>query len=60
LWPSFTSSLAVRSPCKRMPGDAAQAQAMAERTSRELGPIGILVNNAAVMAKGDLADFDYT
>src|ERR1022692_3252773 len=26
----------------------------------ELGPIDILVNNAGVLAKGDLADFDYT
>ena len=33
---------------------------MAERISRELGPIDILVNNAGVLAKGDLADFDYT
>ena len=41
-------------------GDAAQVGAMAERISRELGPIDILVNNAGVLAKGDLADFDYT
>src|ERR1017187_155856 len=41
-------------------GDAAQVRAMAERITREFGPIDILVNNAGVLAKGDLADFDYT
>jgi 3-oxoacyl-[acyl-carrier protein] reductase len=41
-------------------GDAAQVRAMAERITRELGPIDILVNNAGVAATGDLADFDYT
>jgi 3-oxoacyl-[acyl-carrier protein] reductase len=41
-------------------GDAAQVRAMTERIARELGPIDILVNNAGVLAKGDLADFDYT
>lgn len=41
-------------------GDAAQVRAMAERIARELGPIDILVNNAGVLAKGDLADFDYS
>ncbi len=41
-------------------GDAAQVLAMAERISRELGSIDILVNNAGVLAKSDLADFDYT
>jgi 3-oxoacyl-[acyl-carrier protein] reductase len=41
-------------------GDALQAHAMAECVERELGPIDILVNNAGVLAKGDLADFDYT
>ena len=41
-------------------GDAAQVREMAERITRELGPIDILINNAAVMAKGDLADFDFT
>jgi len=41
-------------------GDAAQVVAVAERIASELGPIDILVNNAGVLAKGDLADFDYT
>src|SRR5205823_4866565 len=41
-------------------GDAAQVLAVAERIARELGPIDVLVNNAGVLAKGDLADFDYT
>lgn len=41
-------------------GDAEQVLAAAGRIARELGPIDILVNNAAVMAKGDLADFDYS
>ena len=41
-------------------GDAAQVRAMAERIASELGPIDILVNNAGKLAKGDLADFDYT
>jgi 3-oxoacyl-[acyl-carrier protein] reductase len=41
-------------------GDAAQVRALAERIANELGPIDILVNNAGKLAKGDLADFDYT
>ena len=41
-------------------GDAPQVRAVAERIAHELGPIDILVNNAGVLAKGDLADFDYT
>ena len=41
-------------------GDASQVQSMAERVTRELGAIDILINNAGVLAKGDLADFDYT
>jgi NAD(P)-dependent dehydrogenase (short-subunit alcohol dehydrogenase family) len=40
--------------------DAAQVRAMAERIVSELGPVDILVNNAGKLAKGDLADFDYT
>src|ERR1017187_2397421 len=39
---------------------AVQVRAMPERITREFGPIDILVNNAGVLAKGDLADFDYT
>jgi len=41
-------------------GDAAQVRSTAERIASELGPIDILINNAGVLAKGDLADFDYT
>jgi 3-oxoacyl-[acyl-carrier protein] reductase len=41
-------------------GDAAQVRAMVARVEAELGAIDILVNNAGAMAKGDLADFDYT
>jgi 3-oxoacyl-[acyl-carrier protein] reductase len=41
-------------------GDAAQVHGIAERITRELGPIDILINNAGVLAKGDLADFDFT
>jgi 3-oxoacyl-[acyl-carrier protein] reductase len=41
-------------------GDGTQVRAMVDRITRELGPIDILVNNAAVLARGDLADFDYT
>ena len=41
-------------------GDARQAIGMAQRIARELGPIDILINNAGVLAKGDLADFDYS
>jgi 3-oxoacyl-[acyl-carrier protein] reductase len=41
-------------------GDAAQAQDMAGRLARELGPADILVNNAGVFRRGDLGDFDFT
>jgi 3-oxoacyl-[acyl-carrier protein] reductase len=41
-------------------GDQAQVRAMAERIGEEFGPVDILVNNAGKLAKGDLADFDYT
>src|ERR1035441_7306201 len=51
---SFTRGLGVPSPCNRRGG------ARAGGLSGELGPIDILVNNAGVLAKGDLADFDYT
>jgi 3-oxoacyl-[acyl-carrier protein] reductase len=41
-------------------GNAVQVRGMADRIARELGPIDILINNAGVLAKGDLTDFDYT
>ena len=41
-------------------GDPAQVRQMVERAAAEFGPPDILINNAGVMAKGDLADFDYT
>jgi 3-oxoacyl-[acyl-carrier protein] reductase len=41
-------------------GAADQVSGMADRITRELGPIDTLINNAGVLAKGDLADFDYT
>ena len=52
----FGRALAVQADV----GDIAQVRAAAGRIARELGPIDILVNNAGAMAKGDLADFDYT
>jgi 3-oxoacyl-[acyl-carrier protein] reductase len=41
-------------------GDAAQVRQMADRIASSLGTVGILVNNAAVFRRGDLADFDFT
>ena len=41
-------------------GDAGEVRAMAQRITRDLGAIDILINNAGVLARGDLADFDYT
>lgn len=41
-------------------GNTDQVSGMADRITRELGPIDILINNAGVLIKGDLADFDYT
>ena len=38
--------------------DAAGVEAMVERTSRELGPIDLLVNNAGVVARGPVVDTD--
>lgn len=49
-------ALAVRADV----ADPAQVQAMVERTASELGPIDILVNNAAVLRTGDLEDFDWS
>ncbi len=41
-------------------GDAGAVRAMVEKLERELGPVSILVNNAGVFRRGDLADFDYS
>ena len=38
--------------------DAAGVEAMVEQTSRELGPIDLLVNNAGVVARGPIVDTD--
>ena len=39
-------------------GDAAQVRGMVDTVARELGPVGILVNNAAVSYPADLEGFD--
>jgi 3-oxoacyl-[acyl-carrier protein] reductase len=41
-------------------GDAHAVAAMMESLTRELGPVAILVNNAGVTRRGDLADFDFS
>jgi 3-oxoacyl-[acyl-carrier protein] reductase len=41
-------------------GDARAVRSMVDSLERELGPIAILVNNAGVIRRGDLADFDYS
>ncbi len=41
-------------------GDARAVRAMIEKLEREFGPVEILVNNAGVFRRGDLADFDYS
>jgi len=41
-------------------GNPDQVRAMAARVAGDLGPIDILINNAGSLARGDLADFDYT
>ena len=41
-------------------GDGRVVRAMVGKVEHELGPIEILVNNAGVFRRGDLADFDYS
>jgi 3-oxoacyl-[acyl-carrier protein] reductase len=41
-------------------GDATQVRSLVERAVRELGPVDILINNAGVARRGDLADFDWS
>ncbi len=40
--------------------DAAQVRSMVDRASGELGPVDILINNAGVMRRGDLGDFQWS
>lgn len=41
-------------------GDARTVHGMVDEVERELGPIAVLINNAGVFRRGDLADFDYS
>jgi 3-oxoacyl-[acyl-carrier protein] reductase len=41
-------------------GDARAVAEMVQRIEHEYGPIAILVNNAGIIRRGDLLDFDYT
>jgi NAD(P)-dependent dehydrogenase (short-subunit alcohol dehydrogenase family) len=49
-------AIAVQAPV----ADAAQVRSMVERAGRELGPVDILINNAGVMRRGDLGDFEWS
>ena len=40
--------------------DAAQVRSMMDRASGDLGPVDILINNAGVMRRGDLGDFQWS
>src|SRR5437870_6789868 len=39
---------------------ALQVSSMVERLEGELGPVDVLIDNAGVMERGDLGDFDYS
>lgn len=39
---------------------AADCEALVRETEERLGPIGILINNAGVLRRGDLLDFDFS
>ncbi len=41
-------------------GELGEVRAMVERIEAELGPISILVNNAALFRTGELGDFDFS
>jgi len=41
-------------------GDALAVTEMVKRIEQELGPVAILVNNAGITRRGDLASFDYS
>lgn len=41
-------------------GNPADVNRMVQETVSTLGPVDILINNAGVFARGDLADFDYS
>ena len=40
--------------------DAVQVRSMLDRVTRDLGPVDILINNAGVLIRGDLADFEWS
>jgi 3-oxoacyl-[acyl-carrier protein] reductase len=49
-------ALAVRADV----GDPEEVSSMLDRITSEFGGIDVLVNNAGIVRKGDLADFDYS
>src|SRR5690242_1198461 len=44
--------------CRADVANSQQVKAMVERISADLGPVDILVNNAAIFHHADLADYD--
>ncbi len=40
--------------------DPAQVRSMVDRAAHDLGPVDILINNAGVLRRGDLADFEWS